>query len=186
MGQQMDDFSLIPKDRDSAKAVVPQWIDLHKAVVLGEPQKVLSQVFSLLQSCVSSFLPSDVNATASFSISTAWKEELLPSPSLYLPLQPAVCSPLVFRLHIIAGPFQGCLFALERALLLLSISTEPRQLKQSQAIKHLCKALKDFLALNTKEILTSGPLPFVVCVVGCPFKGKGLGNHRTWLLSGPY
>lgn len=27
---------------------------------------------------------------------------------------------------------------------------------------------------------------FVVCVVGCLFKGKGLGNHRTWLLSGPY
>lgn len=39
------------------------------------------------------------------------------------------------------------------------------------------------MGLDTKERLSSGPLPFVVCVVGCPFKGTGLGNHRTLLLS---
>lgn len=65
----------------------------------GEPQVWGSQVFSLLQLCISSFLSSDVNATDSCFISTTWKDELLPNPSLYLPLQLAVFYPLVYRLH---------------------------------------------------------------------------------------
>lgn len=72
MVQQMGDFSLVLKDGGSgdraAKAVVLQWIDLHKAVVV-ESHKWWFPRCSACCGCVSSFL-SNVNAADSFFIST--------------------------------------------------------------------------------------------------------------------